>query len=107
MAEEMVWEQPPKPGHGYDWAEVARTLRSRPGQWLRVFDSGPVSIVNAIRQSSIKALMPIHRPGKDGYGFEVRTTNNKTNGTQRQATLYLRWVPELQVEEQDVAQSGA
>ena len=95
MPEGMTWETPPPPSHGYDWVEIARELRANPTAWLKVFDEGPVSIVNAIRQAQVAALTPV-RPsrGRPGYaeGFEVRTRNNKS-GPPRICTLYLRWVP--------------
>lgn len=87
----MAWESPPPPHHGYDWGEIARSLRANPHEWLRVFDSGPVSIVNAIRQGSIAALTPVIKAGYAG-GFEVRTRNN-SSGPPRVCTLYLRFVP--------------
>jgi hypothetical protein len=99
-ADAMQWETPPRPSHGYDWADIARDLRANPNRWLKVFEAGPVSIVNAIRQASITALQPIHRPGRDGYGFEVKTYNNSLERP-RTCTLYLRWVPDLEVDEEE------
>lgn len=93
---QLVWEAPPVPGHGYDWVDIARQLRARPTQWLKVFDDGPTSVVNAIRQSSVSALTPVARHGRPEGGFEVRTRNNKV-GPPRTCTLYLRWVPDLVV----------
>jgi hypothetical protein len=97
MPGEMAWEAPPPPRSGFDWPDIARTLRANPNQWLKVFDEGPVSVVNAIRQAKIMALTPIHRPGRAEEGFEVRTRNN-TNTLPRYCTLYLRWVPSLEDE---------
>lgn len=85
----MSWESPPPTGHGYDWAVIARQLQSRPNEWLKVFDDGPLSIVNAIRQAQIAALRPAFRPGEQD-GVQVRTRNNKP-GPPRTATMYLRW----------------
>lgn len=88
----MTWETPP-PSTRYDWAAIARELRAHPGDWLKVFDEGPVSAVNAIRQSSVAALTPIRRLRETHAGFEVRTRNN-VSGPPRICTLYLRWMPE-------------
>ena len=88
-----TWEAPPPPGHGYDWPAIAEQLRANPTEWLRIFEDGPVSVVNAIRQATIAPLTPVHRPGEPGGGFEVTTRNNK-QGPPRIATMYLRWVPE-------------
>lgn len=90
----MAWESPPPPHHGYDWSEIARALRANPTEWLRVFDNGPVSIVNAIRQGSVSALTPVTRPGWASGGFEVRTRNN-SQGPPRVCTLYLRFMPDI------------
>jgi hypothetical protein len=90
----MVWEEPPPAGR-YDWEDIAARLQERPGDWLKVFDDGPVSVVNAIRQAEVSTLTPV-RPARGGAtyaGFEVRTRNNK-QGPPRTATLYLRWVEE-------------
>jgi hypothetical protein len=90
----MKWENPPPPNSGYEWSDIAQALQNNPNDWLRVFEEGPVSIANAIRQSSIMALTPVVRPGRGG-GFEVRTRNNKV-GPPRVCSLYLRWVPPLE-----------
>ena len=99
MPGSMTWEDPPPTrGHGYNWTEIAQTLKSNPERWLRVFEEGPLSLVNAIRQASVLALTPIN-PGRVGRTpeagegrFEVRTRNNKP-GPPRTCSLYLRWVP--------------
>ena len=85
----MSWESPPPTGHGYDWAAIAGQLRARPNEWLKVFDDGPLSIINAIRQAQIAALRPAFRPGVES-GIQVRTRNNQP-GPPRTATMYLRW----------------
>jgi hypothetical protein len=87
----LAWESPPVPEHGIDWEAVASLLRSRPGEWLKIFDSGLVSVVNAVRGNGIRALQPYVPPGRVGPGFEVRTRNN--NRETKTCTLYLRWVP--------------
>lgn len=94
MTPDMEWETPP-PASRYNWEEVSATLRANPTAWLKIFDDGPVSVVNAIRQGQVRHLSPV-RPGRhatiDQEGFEVRTRNNRT-GPPRMCTLYLRWVP--------------
>jgi hypothetical protein len=86
----MRWESPPVPEHGLDWARVAGNLRAHPGEWLRLGDGISVSVINAVRQASIRALQPIHINGRPGFGYEVKTRNNdRLLGT---ATLYMRYV---------------
>lgn len=90
MTGSMRWETPPPPGHGYRWPELAEQLRANPDEWLLVFEDGPVSVINAIRQASIAVLTPI-RMRKDTHpGFEVRTRNNRV-GPPKTADFYLRW----------------
>jgi hypothetical protein len=60
---------------------------------MKIFEDGPVSVVNAIRQSTITPLSPVHKPGEPGAGFEVTTRNNDP-GPPRIATMYLRWIDE-------------
>jgi hypothetical protein len=86
-----TWEAPPPSPSGFDWTAIAQALRENPEQWLKLFDSGPASVVNAIRQGSIRALRPMVLRGGRG-GFEVRTTENRP-GPPRTATCYLRYVP--------------
>lgn len=87
MSPDMAWEPPPVPPHGYDWDDISSQLDRRPNQWLRVGDNIQLSVINAIRQGSVRAFRPIHVRGRAGYGYEVRTANN-SNGT---ATLFLRY----------------
>ena len=92
-----VWEDPPPPrGPSYDWASIADALRSKPGEWLKVFEEDRASLVTAIRQGSISALRPTR-------GFEVRTTNNNRRESPRLCTLYVRYNPDADQgeEEQD------
>lgn len=94
MTTGMTWEDPP-PNSRYHWDEVAAELQANPGQWLKVFDEGPVSVANAIRQAEVSALTPV-RPSRRQVsyaGFEVRTRNNDSRPP-RTCTLYLRWVEE-------------
>jgi hypothetical protein len=87
----VTWEAPPPPRSGYDWMEIANQLRSRPGEWAKIFDDGRISIVNAIRQGNVGALNPV-------LGFEVRTRNN-VRAPVRKCSLYMRWNPPSQKEE--------
>jgi len=93
---DLTWEDPPPPARSpVDWPDIARQLRARPGEWLKVFDEGPVSAVNAVRQGEVQWLTPV-RPGRKVVtyeGFEVRTRNNKP-GPPKVCTLYLRWMNE-------------
>jgi hypothetical protein len=94
MPKGMEWEDPP-PVSRYRWNEVAEELKTNPGEWLKVFDEGPVSVANAIRQGEVSTLTPV-RPNRRKVtheGFEVRTRNNDA-GPPRVCTLYLRWVEE-------------
>lgn len=93
MTQGMEWEAPP-PVTAFDWWEVARTLQDHPGEWLKVFDDGPVSVINSIRQSSVGPLTPLYRPSHPEIGGYEVTTRNNVVGPPRTATLYLRWVPE-------------
>lgn len=54
-------------------------------KWGKVFEFDRTSIVNAIRQGSVRVLHP-------SLGFEVRTTNNQR--MPRRCSLYLRYNPE-------------
>jgi hypothetical protein len=87
MTSVLEWEEPPlKRGSAYDWGQIAQALESKPMKWAKVFDRGPTSTANAIRQDSVTALLSTH-------GFEVRTANN-TREPHRTCTLYLRYNPE-------------
>ena len=85
---EVVWEEPPPESRSrnkYDWENIAHQLRSRPNHWAKVFDDGPTSVVNAIRQRKVTHLDP-------AMGFQVRTRNNVRTPV-RSCTLYMRYVP--------------
>lgn len=86
MKAEVTWEEPPPGRQRYDWAAIADQLRTRPGEWAKVFDRDRSSLATAIRIRGVHALLP-------EKGFEVRTANN-TRQTPRTCTLYLRYVPE-------------
>ena len=83
------WERPSPSRHGYDWNSIAAQLKARPGEWLKVFEDGPTSVVNGIRNGNVKALRP-------DDGFESTTRNNKRAEGDRKKTcdLYLRYVEE-------------
>lgn len=77
----------PLKSHGrYDWVQIASDLRAHPGEWGMVFDLDRTSIVNAVRQGSIRVLAP-------DLGFEVRTRRNVL-GEVRSCQLWMRHVPE-------------
>lgn len=80
-----AWESPPG-GAKPDWTAVAKALRSRPMEWLRVFTHGRESWANSLNRGRIRALRP-------DLGFEFTTTNN-TRDYPRTCTLYARWNPE-------------
>ena len=81
----VVWEPPPQRTR-YDWPKIAEQLTKRPREWAKIFDYDRVSIVNAIRQGAVVALLPEH-------GYEVRTRNNVRSPV-RMCSLYLRYIPE-------------
>lgn len=90
MSEKLTglgWEQPSPSRHGYDWDTIAAALRKRPGEWLKVFEHGPTSIANGIRQGNVRQLRP-------DDGFEVTTRNNFRASTTdvKRCDMYLRYV---------------
>lgn len=82
----LSWEDPPPVRRKYDWDAIAAQLESRPGKWAKVFERGPTSTVNAIRQDSVRALTSFR-------GFEIKTSNN-VREPDRTCTLYLRYNPD-------------
>lgn len=83
----VEWETPPPTGKNrYNWVVIADQLRAQPLEWGKVFDRDKISVVNAIRQGSVKPLRP-------DLGFEVRTANN-TRAPGRMCSLYIRYNPE-------------
>jgi hypothetical protein len=84
---EVVWESPPSSSKNrFDWDVIAKSLREAPMVWGKVFDQDRTSVVNALRQGSIKALHP-------SLGFELRTRNNVREPI-RLCTLYMRYNPD-------------
>jgi len=79
-----AWDDP-TPNPRRDWSEIANQLRERPGEWLRIFEHGPTSTANAIRQGDVKAVRPVD-------GFQVTTRNNVSH-PRKTCSLYLRYVP--------------
>lgn len=77
----------------YDWQAIASELEADPGEWYKVYDKDRHSLVIAIRNHDIKALLPEN-------GFESMTRNNNRGSPQsdppvpRTCTLYLRYMPE-------------
>ena len=81
-----AWEDPPERRARYDWEDIAKRLKRKPGKWAKVFDRDRTSLAVALRSGSITALKP-------DMGFEVRTANS-TREAPRTCTLYMRYVPE-------------
>lgn len=81
---DISWEVPPV-WPKYDWPVIASQLRSKPGEWAKIFEDGRTSVVNAIRQGKVMDLHP-------DLGFEVKTTRN-TRGAPRTCSLYMRFNP--------------
>lgn len=83
----VAWEQPSPSRHGYDWEAIARALREHPGEWLKVFEGGPTSVVNGIRNGNVRQL-------RREDGFEITTRNNRpaTPDDVKTCDLYLRYV---------------
>lgn len=88
MTEGMKW-RPPPPNVSYDWESIGRQLKAHPNEWLLIFEEGPVSIINAVRQG-VNGVRPPYRRGSEEPGFQVRTRNNHY-GPPKTADLYLRW----------------
>ena len=84
---DVTWETPPKAGVKYDWEAIAEKLKAEPMTWAKVFENDRASVVNAIRQGSIKAVRP-------EAGFQVKTAHNVRLPI-RTCTLYMRYVPAL------------
>jgi hypothetical protein len=84
-------EPPPARVQRYDWDKIADTLRSKPGEWAKVFEKDKTSLATSIRINGIRALKP-------SKGFEVRTENNTrgnpATGEPRMCTMWLRYNPE-------------
>lgn len=81
---EVTWEDPPLGRGRYDWNQIAAQLRANPGQWAKVFEFDRTSVVNAVRQGSVRVLSP-------ELGFEVKTRNN-VRGPVRMCSMFMRWV---------------
>lgn len=71
MTTETWQDKPPRRG-SYDWGEITKRLRKRPGKWLLIREQAPRSLYGAVRRDRIAAL----RDPK--WVYVVRTTN--TNG---------------------------
>lgn len=83
---------PPGGRRKYDWRAIARRLRRRPMAWALIFEDDRSSVVNAIRQGSVKVLAPER-------GFELMTRHNRVvevsdGKTTRICDLYLRYNPD-------------
>lgn len=75
---EIQWEQPPPENRGRragsKWDDFAAALRSRPGEWALMTDSGDNSMVNRVKKGAPSAFQP------EG-SFEA--TGRKQPGTSR------------------------
>jgi hypothetical protein len=81
----VAWEKPPKQQR-IDWPAVAAELRAHPGEWLKVFEHGRMSVVNALRQDRMPSV-------RRDLGFEITTTDT-TRNSPRTCTLFMRYNPE-------------
>lgn len=70
----------------YDWAQIARELRAKPGEWGVVAEVIKMSTVTALRQGSIRVLAP-------ELGFEIETRNNVREPI-RTCQLWMRYNPD-------------
>lgn len=82
---DVVWEAPVELRVRYDWQALAGKMRSKPGEWAKIFDDDRTSLVNAIRQGKVAALHP-------DLGFQVLTRKNVRTPI-RKCALYMRYVP--------------
>lgn len=73
---------PPPQRRDYHWAEVAEQLRAQPGEWAKVHENLPSSVVWTINRGKVAAVAP-------HLGFETRTADNKADETGK------RWCAEL------------
>lgn len=83
---DIQFGDPPFKRVRYDWKAIADQLRERPMEWACVFEQGPISTANAVRQGSVKLLAP-------DLGFEVTTTNNQRD-PKRTCDLWVRYNPD-------------
>lgn len=66
------WQpQPPLRGN-YDWPDIAKRLKARPGQWLLIAEQVPRTVHGAVVRGRIQALRDPR------WVFECKTRN--TNG---------------------------
>lgn len=79
-ARRLAWGDPPPPSRT-DWADVARKLRDRPGDWARVGVYAR-TVASHVRSGRISALRPV------GH-WEARTDPTDQPG---RAVLWLRYV---------------
>ena len=54
----------------YDWPEIVRKLKSRPGEWLLIDDEASRSLSSAIKARKMTALQD------PDWTFDVQTRNN-------------------------------
>lgn len=66
----------------YDWAAIAKDLRSRPGEWALIFEDDLTSLVTSFRLDGYKDL-----PTSE---FEYRTSNNRREYTDDDGNYHAR-----------------
>lgn len=82
----LGWEDPSVSRTGYDWDAIAQMLRAEPMRWRKIFEHGPLSTANSVRQGGVKVL-------RRDLGFEFKSRNN-TGPPDRTCTFYIRFNPE-------------
>lgn len=78
---------PPSTRGRYDWAAIAETCKAQPGEWYKVFEQQPRTTALAVQQGSVRMLVKSN-------GFEVKTTNNRTDVNPRLCDMWIRYVPQ-------------
>ena len=89
----LKWQEPTHKVT-YDWPTVEAKLRSKPMEWLQIFEKDRRSVANALNQGNIPILHP-------DLGFECTTRNNayepsaaNPNHIIRVCSLYMRFNPD-------------
>lgn len=80
-------EPPERRATTYDWENIAKQLRAKPGEWARVFADDRYTLVTAINNGGIAAL-------RREKGFDTRTANNHVVDGRRHCELWMTYVPE-------------
>lgn len=64
---------PPPPSRStgrYDWWDITRRLKAKPGEWMLVLEAQPRTVADAIRRKRMSAL------DDPEWEFELTTRNN-------------------------------